>query len=326
MSPRGLLLVGGVLAATLSSGCGGEGEPAADSSGSARQVSSANHDPCMLVTRAEAEAVLGTLVADPYRSRQDTSVADASGPTCVYPAGAGRALLVTPEWTYGKMTLDAERLVGGLVRQVADLPGAVADTLEGPWDDVVVGMSGELLFLKGARSLTIAHQPASTDATSALRLAGPALARLAAVSEPARPAVSADGCPLPPEVVARLLAMPVQLAPRPVRLMDACSYQLVSDPTVEVELAIKPAETAALVFDGLHARAKGMRGAEHPADSLSFGDEGWWYGAGSGSEAAVRIGERLFHANMAHPLGAPAPELGEAMVRVLAAMVAGSAK
>jgi hypothetical protein len=31
--------------------------------------------------------------------------------------------------------------------------------------------------------------------------------------------------------------------------MDACSYELVEDPAVEVELAIKPAQIAEMVFE-----------------------------------------------------------------------------
>jgi hypothetical protein len=313
MRARRRLLALGALSLPAVWGCGGEGEPGRDSLGTIAQPVSTSHDPCGLLTRAEAEEVLGALVVEPYRSRRDTSVADPAGPTCTYQTEGGRVLLLTPEWTYGKMMLDTERLVGGLVRQVAELPGAVADTLEGPWDDVVVGMSGELVMRKGARSLTISHLESSTDVT-----------RLAAVPEPVRPVISADGCPLLPDVVTTILELPVRLAPRPVRSMDACSYQLLDDPTVELDLAIQPAEVAPMVFEGLQARAKGMRGPDNPADSLALGDEGWAYGSSSGSEAAVRVGERLFHAKMAHPLSSSTPALRDAMVRLVAAMMAQS--
>jgi hypothetical protein len=154
------------------------------------------------------------------------------------------------------MTLDVERLAGGLVRQVADLPGVEADTLEGLWDDAVVGLSGDLVLQKGARSLTIRYLNASTDAAGAIRLSGPALTRLAAVPDPPRSQASSDRCPLPPDLVGKILAMPVRLAPRPVRLLDACSYELEEDPTIEVELSIKPVELGDMVFEGLHSRAK----------------------------------------------------------------------
>jgi hypothetical protein len=265
--------------------------------------------------------VLGILVAEPYRGRQDTTVADPAGPTCVYPTEGGRAFLVTPEWTYGKMTLDVERLVGGLVRQVADLPGVAADTLEGLWDDAVAGFSGDLVLRKGARSLTIRYLNSSTDAAGAIRLSGPALTRMAAVPDPPRPQASSDGCPLPPDLVGKILAMPVRLAPRPVQLVDACSYELEEDPTTEVEVSIKPVELAEMVFEGLHSRAKALLGASARADSLGLGDEGWGYGSSSGSEAAVRAGGKVYHARMAYLLSTTTPSLKDAMVRLVAAMM-----
>ena len=66
-----------------------------------------------------------------------------------------------------------------LVRTVADLPGIEGDTLEGPWDEAAVDLTGELLLLKGAHSLGIRYRASSTDAAGVLRLAGPALKRLA---------------------------------------------------------------------------------------------------------------------------------------------------
>jgi hypothetical protein len=92
-------------------------------------------------------------------------------------------LVLTPEWTYGKTTLEAERMVGGLVSQVADVFDMVADTLEGQWDDAVVSLTGELIFLKGSDALSIGYRTSSTDAAGAIRLAGPALKRLATVPE-----------------------------------------------------------------------------------------------------------------------------------------------
>jgi hypothetical protein len=313
-----------ILAAILAtSSCGRGEESAPEAPGTVSATATASPDPCGLLTRAEAEAVLGSLVAEPYRTKRDTAVADSGGPGCAYSTPGGKALLVTPEWTYGKMVLDTERLLGGLVRQMAQLPGPVADTLEGLWDDAVVGLSGELLLRKGARALTIHYVNSSTDAAGAVRLSGTALARLAAVPEPARAEVSSDGCPLAPDLVSTLLEKPVRLTPRPVRLIDACSYQLVEDPTVEVELSIKPAAVAEMLFDGLQARARGMVGPTG-ADSLTIGETGWAYGSTSGSEAAARKGERVFHAVMAYPLGGDTPGLKDAMVRLVAAMLSES--
>ena len=149
--------------------------PAADRSG--RQPP--GRDPCSLLTRDEAEAVLGELVAEPLRTHEGSPLADPSGKSCAYLTAGHRALVLTPTWEYGRMDVNAVRVVGGLVRQVADLPGIEGDTLEGPWDEAVVDMEGQLLLRKGADALAIGYRASSTDAAGAIRLAKPALERLA---------------------------------------------------------------------------------------------------------------------------------------------------
>jgi hypothetical protein len=150
--------------------------PAADHSVRA----AAGNDPCSVLTRKEAEAELGKLVAPPFRTKERTPLSDPSGKSCGYLTAGHRILVLTPVWQYGGVELKAARMVGGLVRQVADLPGIEGDTLEGPWDDAVVDLAGEILLLKGAHSLGIRYQMSSTDAAGAIRLAEPALKRLAA--------------------------------------------------------------------------------------------------------------------------------------------------
>jgi hypothetical protein len=307
--------------------CGTTGEAAVDSSGTPAQAVAPNHDPCALLTKAEAEAVLGTLSAAPYRSKEDTTEAAPAGPTCTYPTKGGGAFLLTPEWTYGKMILDTERMFSGLARLVTTLPGVVsADTLEGQWDDVVVGMTGVLVFRKGARSLTISYLNSSTNAAGAIRLSGPALKRLAAVPEPKRAVVSGKGCPLPPDVVTKLLEMPVRVAPGWENRIGACAYTLDDDPMVEVELSIQPSEVAPMAFEELHNHVKGLMGMKALPDSVPFGDKGWAYGSRSGSEAAVLSGERLYHAKMIYMMSTTTPPLKDAMVRLVAAMMANSRK
>ena len=150
--------------------------PAADRSGRTPP----GQDPCSVLTRGEAEAVLGTLVADPFRARERTPLVDPSGKSCAYLTTGHRVLVLTPVWKSGAMELSAARMVGGIVRQVADLPGIEGDTLEGPWDDAVVDLAGELILRKGGRALGVRYLMSSTDAAGAIRLAGPALRRLAA--------------------------------------------------------------------------------------------------------------------------------------------------
>jgi hypothetical protein len=156
--------------------------PAADRSG--RVMS--GPDPCSVLTREEAEAELGTLVAAPFRTKERTPLADPSGRSCAYLTAGHRVLVLTPTWQYGNTELKAARMVGGLVKQVADLPGIEGDTLEGAWDEALVDLTGELLLRKGADALGISYLMSSTNAAGAIRLAGPALQRLSAGPKPAR--------------------------------------------------------------------------------------------------------------------------------------------
>lgn len=150
--------------------------PAADRSGRTPP----GRDPCSVLTRGAAEAVLGRLVADPFRARERTPLADPAGASCVYLTAGHRVLVLTPVWNYGGIELSAARMVGGMVSQVADLPGIEGDTLEGAWDEAVVDLTGELLLRKGGRVLGIRYLMSSTDAAGAIRLAEPALGRMAA--------------------------------------------------------------------------------------------------------------------------------------------------
>ena len=148
--------------------------PAADRSAHA----SAGPHPCSVLRQEEAEAVLGKLVAAPFRTKDRTPFADPAGKSCAYLTRGHRILVLTPTWDYGAIDLKAARMVGGIVRQVADLRGIEGDTLEGPWDEAVMDLEGELLFRKGAHALGIRYTASSTDAAGAIRLANPALQRL----------------------------------------------------------------------------------------------------------------------------------------------------
>jgi len=153
--------------------------PAADRSGRTPP----GQDPCSVLTREEAEPVLGTLVAHPFRTRERTPLADPSGKSCAYLTAGHRVLVLTPVWNYGGIELSAARMAGGMVSQVADLPGIEGDTLEGAWDEAVVDLAGEILLRKGGRVLGIRYLMSSTGAAGAIRLAEPALERMAATRE-----------------------------------------------------------------------------------------------------------------------------------------------
>ena len=141
-------------------------------------------DPCSLLTRDEAEGVLGKLVVPPYRSHDGGPLYDEWGKSCAYFTPGHRTFVVTPHWTDGKDEFAYERpprVVTGFMR---DKAGAAADTLNGPWDDVTLGLDGSLSFLKGDRMLKVAFGTSSANQTKALELVRIALERLAAYQLP----------------------------------------------------------------------------------------------------------------------------------------------
>jgi hypothetical protein len=138
-------------------------------------------DPCSVLSQDEAEAVLGPLVVAPYRVREGGALADPGGRSCAYYTGKHRALVLTPHFSDGAGEMRFIRARGGLgAIGVVDRAAEGADTLEGPWDEVAIGVYGQLAMLAGDRMLEIAFLTSSTDITGAIRLAGPALPRLAA--------------------------------------------------------------------------------------------------------------------------------------------------
>lgn len=135
------------------------------------------NDPCALLTRAEAEAVLGELVAPPYRAREGTAYAHGDGPSCAYYGPRHRALIITPSWSEGQIAFKAATAMRQQVSRVTG-SGAHADTLDGPWDQTGTSLDGRLLLLKGDKLLEVEYTTAGTDLAGALQLARAAVERL----------------------------------------------------------------------------------------------------------------------------------------------------
>lgn len=134
-------------------------------------------DACTLLTRSEAEGVLGALTIPPYRSDANGR-ADPSGEQCSYYRGRHRVLTIVPTWENGKMLF---RMSAGLsqgINSAVGAKGASADTLDGPWDQAGAGIGGSLFFLTGDRMLEVRYLTAGVDPPSALRLAALAVRRL----------------------------------------------------------------------------------------------------------------------------------------------------
>ena len=134
-------------------------------------------DPCSLITRKEAEAVLGLLKLAPYRSRQGSALAHANGSSCSYFTGKHRVLVVTPTYSGGAMQFKMMAGVGNMVSSV--LGGAKApDTLDGKWDQITTSATNTLVFLKGDQMVDFQFKSSSTDYNGAVKLAQVAAARL----------------------------------------------------------------------------------------------------------------------------------------------------
>ena len=134
--------------------------------------------PCSLLTRAEAESVLGPLVVDPYLSSGDYPPrAHDAGYACAYFAAGHHTLVLHPAWDYGQQTMRMEKMTSGLMSIV--MPQEPV-TLTGPWDEARVSpATGALLLRKGDRLLTVHYLTSSTDRAGAVKLAALAMGRLA---------------------------------------------------------------------------------------------------------------------------------------------------
>ena len=140
-------------------------------------------DPCQLLTRPEAEAVLGTLVADPYRIGETEPFAESNGRSCGYVTKNHHVLVVTPSWSDGKAELRSLHGFSNLISAIAAEPNAAAaDTLEGSWDEAATDLDGSLVFLEGDRLLRIAYGTSTIDVAAAIQLAERMLPRLASAS------------------------------------------------------------------------------------------------------------------------------------------------
>jgi hypothetical protein len=137
-------------------------------------------DPCMLVTREEAESVLGKLVVAPYRSANGGPLADPNGASCAYHSAKHHVLVVRPFHSGGKKELAMTRVIGGaLDAMVSDTEAAAADTIEGTWDETAMSRDGRLLLRKDDRAVELEYETSSTDKAGALKLGRIAIERLA---------------------------------------------------------------------------------------------------------------------------------------------------
>jgi hypothetical protein len=130
-----------------------------------------------LLTRTEAESVLGKLLVAPFPSGETSPLADSAGTACTYYTAGHHAFVISPTRSEGKTLFGMVRGGSGLVRSTVG--GAdQGDLLEGPWDDATEGPAGSVYFLKGDAMIEVSYRASSTDLEGATRLARLAVARL----------------------------------------------------------------------------------------------------------------------------------------------------
>jgi hypothetical protein len=134
-------------------------------------------DPCALLNRSEAEAVLGKLVVEPYRSSEGSPLADGDGRSCTYFTPGHHTLVLTPTRGDAKSMFDMNTGVSNMVRMVAGGSDS-ADALDGPWDEAAEGSTGTVFFLKGDNLLELSYRMSSADLAGAAQLASKAIERL----------------------------------------------------------------------------------------------------------------------------------------------------
>jgi hypothetical protein len=138
-----------------------------------------DRNPCGLLTRAEAEAVLGPLAVDPYTSFKSSALADQDGEGCTYYSTGHKALVVEPTWADGKEQFGWVVGIGSRLR--SGIGGAdKGDLIDGPWEQATAGIDGALYFLEADVMLKVVYRTSATDIEGAAKLATIAMPRLKA--------------------------------------------------------------------------------------------------------------------------------------------------
>ncbi len=188
----------------------------------AARTGSSGGDPCTLLSRTEAEQVLGPLRHDPYRA--DGSGAPApDGSSCRYETQTGRHLSMEVSFDGARIGMRAIGLGAQIASPVFGSDSAQLGAVRGHWDEAHL-MPGHLMARKGDAMVDMDYMGSRAGLPGAARLADLALDRI--------------GSPLPYDGAAAARSAPGPLvAPRdPCTLVargdvEAIIGKLASDPT-----------------------------------------------------------------------------------------------
>jgi hypothetical protein len=144
--------------------------------GAARAGGSSGADPCALVSRAEAEQVLGTLRHDPYRM-DGSGDPDPEGSVCRYETQTGRHLGMDVSFDGALIGMRAIGLGAQIASPVFGADSAKIAALGGHWDEARL-LPGHLMARKGDAMVDMDYFGSRAGLPGAARLADIALGRI----------------------------------------------------------------------------------------------------------------------------------------------------
>ena len=151
------------------------------SSGSSQSSSDAEtgNDPCTLVSRAEAEQLMGPLRHDPFRVNSGGNrIPEPNGTACFYETRVGRRVIMEVDWKDGKMAMGVVAMGGRLAEQAIPTDTGQADTLEGRWDELRMLPGDNLYARKGDQMVSIDYLGSGIGIAGAAKFAHIALGRM----------------------------------------------------------------------------------------------------------------------------------------------------
>jgi hypothetical protein len=135
-------------------------------------------DACKLLAGADVEAVVGKLKIPPYRSTEESPLADTGGSGCSYYLGNHHVFTIKAEWEMGKQLFGMAAATSKMFGNAAGVPTQTTSSHTAPWDQAATGPDGTLYLLKGDKMLTVVYRTANIRASDAVKLVTLALTRL----------------------------------------------------------------------------------------------------------------------------------------------------
>lgn len=144
----------------------------------AARAGSSGGDPCTLVSRPEAEQILGALRHDPYRV-DGSGDPQPSGSVCRYEAQTGRHLTMDVSFEGAQIGMRAIGLGVQIASPVFGADSAQLASLQGRWDEFHL-LPGHLMARKGDAMVDVGYEGSRAGLAGAARVADIALGRLGA--------------------------------------------------------------------------------------------------------------------------------------------------